>query len=388
MDYKKSLKPMRDIKSWKPIKIASPGVIKKPGLVVVDEYFSQLEEIFELRNPRTRFQKYEKKELDGFIRNLTKKKSLEKHGTWFYFPWLNEVVHYLPENLHQELRTARNRFLITEEEQQKFYGSIIGILGMSVGSHVALTVTMIGGAKNIKIADLDVISGSNLNRIRTGFPSLGINKAIFIARQIYEINPYSKIKLYPNGINDKNIREFITGSPKLDLLVEEMDQPYFKIKARYLARTAGIPVIMAADNGDGIITDIERYDLNKKYPILHGILGKMTPEDFKKIDPKDLPKTIAKMAGANIANVRMLESVIQVGKKIYSWPQLGTAATMCGTILTYLTRRIILRDKKIKSGRYEVNPDAIFEDDYYKKNTAKKRDKRRQNILKVIGLIK
>lgn len=350
----------------------------------MDEYNSQLKELFELRNPKYRFQKYEKKELVGFVKNITKGKSLEFHGHWFYFPWRNEVVHFLPEDLHQELRTARNRFLITEREQERYYKTAIGILGMSVGSHVALTIAMTGGAKNIKLADLDAISGSNLNRIRTGFPSLGINKAIFVARQIYEINPYANIKLYPNGISDKNIKEFITSKPKLNLLIEEMDQPYFKIKARYIARSAGIPVIMAADNGDGIIADVERYDLNKKYPVLHGILGKMTPEDFKKIKPKDLPKTIAKMAGANIANIRMLESVIQVGKKIYSWPQLGTAATMCGTIMAYLSRKVILKDKEIKSGRYEVNPDVIFNLNYKKDHSKQKKE--RLELLKAIGL--
>lgn len=379
---------MRDLKSWKPIKVKSPKAIKKPGLVVVDEYPSQLEEVFELRHPHTRFQKYTSQELKDFVTKLTKGKSLKNHGSWFYFPWRNEVVHYLPENLHQELRTARNRFLITEEEQKKYYHSTIGIFGMSVGSHVALTITMTGGAKNIKLADLDTISGSNLNRIRAGFSSLGINKAIFIARQIYEINPYANIKLYPNGISDKNIHEFITGTPKLNLLIEEMDQPYFKIKARYIARAAGIPVIMAADNGDGIITDIERYDLNKKYPILHGILGKMTPEDFKKIEPKDLPKTIAKMAGATIANVRMLESVIQVGRKIYSWPQLGTAATMCGTILAYLARGVVNKNPNLKSGRYEVNPESIFDASYKNPIEIKKRNATRKKILKIIGLTK
>ncbi len=47
---------------------------------------------------------------------------------------------------------------------------------MSVGSHVALTLAMTGGARKISIADPDIVSGSNLNRIRSGFDTVGVSK--------------------------------------------------------------------------------------------------------------------------------------------------------------------------------------------------------------------
>jgi molybdopterin/thiamine biosynthesis adenylyltransferase len=244
---------------------------------------------------------------------------------------------------------------------------------------------MMGGAKYMKLADNDVISLSNLNRIRYPLESIGENKAVYCAKQIYEINPYADLKIYKEGITEKNINEFLK-KPKIDILIEEMDNPYLKVKIRFLARKLGIPVIMAADNGDGVIVDIERYDLNKNYPILHGILGKMTPEDFKSIPPKDVPRIIAKIAGANIADLRMLYSVTEVGKSIYSWPQLGNATTLCGSILTYLARSIILKDKKIKSGRYEVNPKEIFESGYKSVQEVRKRKLAREKFLKMLGL--
>lgn len=379
----------RDLISFKPIKIkfnslAWKKLIKNhPELILVDEYENQLKELMELRNPHFRFEKPTTKDFQNFLAKIVRNKSLNTHGNWFYFPWFNQLIHYLPIEFHQELRTTRNKFLITQKEQQEFYGTTIGILGMSVGSHVALTIVMTGGAEKIKLADLDSVSGSNLNRIRSGFGVLGVNKAVSIARQIYEINPYAQVEIYPTGINDQNIYEFVDD---LDLLIEETDNPYVKIKSRFIARNLKIPVIMAADNGDGIIVDVERYDLNKNYPILHGLLGKMTPEDFKKILPRNLPKVIAKMAGAPIADIRMLESVVEVGKKIYSWPQLGTAATMCGTILAYLARNIMIGNLKIKSGRYQVNPNSIFEFGFNSKAALKKRDLIRKKILKNIGL--
>ena len=157
-----------------------------------------------------------------------------------------------------------------------------------------------------------------------------------------------------------------------DLVVEEMDNPYWKLRARELARDRGIPVLMATDNGDGVIVDIERYDINRNLPILNGYVRGMTAEKLKTMPPKDLPKVAGQIAGAGLVVPRMLESVAEVGKSLYSWPQLGTAANMCGSVIAYLARRIVNKDKNIKSGRYSVNLDSIFESDYKRKWFSRK----------------
>jgi molybdopterin/thiamine biosynthesis adenylyltransferase len=358
------IKDTFDRKSQKPINISSKKILdflkRKPNICVINRVEDQLEEIFLLRRPKYRFDKNYSSELKSFLKKNQKYIDI---GIWFYFPWLQTVINYLPEAMHIELKTGRNRNLITLEEQKKYYDSCIGIAGMSVGSHVALTIALTGGAKHIKLADLDVISGSNLNRIRSGFQVVGLSKVVAVARQIYEINPYSIVEVFEDGITDKNIKKFIIGNRKLDVLVEEMDNPYFKIFIRQIARTNSVPVIMAADNGDGIIADVERYDLDKNYPILHGIIKDLSTDKFKDISPTELPGVIAKMAGADMAVPRMLASVVEVGKTLYSWPQLGTAATMCGSVLAYLARKVVLKDKKIKSGRHPFGPEKIFESD-------------------------
>ena len=139
-----------------------------------------------------------------------------------------------------------------------------------------------------------------------------------------------------------------------------MDNPYWKFRVRQIARDKKIPVIMGTDNGDGNIVDIERYDIEKSYPFFHGLAGDLSAEKLKEMTLRELPGVAAKIAGANLAPKRMLESVAQVGKTLYSWPQLGTAANMCGSSLAYLARHIILKNSKIKSGRYEINLDTIF----------------------------
>ncbi|MBV22199.1 MAG: hypothetical protein CMI57_01740 [Parcubacteria group bacterium] len=348
----------------------------------IDKYDELLEDLFLIRNPRFKFEPSYKKELEEFINEHKGEKSLEEAGEWFYFPWNNILMHYLPDEMHQEIRTARNKNIITKDEQEKFYNTTVGIAGLSVGSHGVLTLSMMGGSKTIKIADLDVVSGSNLNRIRHDFSVVGRNKCDIAIEELYQINPYADVHAYNKGITEKNIDEFLSG---LDILVEELDNLEMKIRLRIKAKELGIPVIMATDNGDNVIVDIERYDLDKNTEIFNGAAGHLTLEEFKKIPPQEMPKLATKIAGPKVVVPRMLTSVLEVGRTLYSWPQLGDAATLSGVAIAYIVRRIALGEK-IKSGKIEINLDSIFDPDYNTKEARNARESIRENFLKTIGL--
>lgn len=328
-------------------------------LRIVDKYQELLKDLFLTRNPALRFQPWSEAEWQIFFEEHLQGEDVRHAGEWFYFPWNGLAVHYLTEPAHQELRTARNRNLITPEEQDKFYNATIAIAGLSVGSHAALTITMMGGAKCLKLADPDVLSGSNLNRVRYDYTKIGESKCEIVAKYIYQINPYAELFLYSQGLSEENINEFLDGDIKPDIFVEEMDNLEMKIRSRLSAKALNIPVIMATDNGDNIIVDIERYDLDKNLQIFSGVLGDLTLEEFKNFAPVDLPKLAVKIVGPNLIVPRMLTSLEEVGKTLYSWPQLGDAATLCGVTISYLVRKIVLKEK-IKSGKLEVNLDKIF----------------------------
>jgi len=374
-----------------PVLLGKKGDLKKqlavlktqnPGLLVKDEYESQLEELFLLRNPRFRFIKEYKNDFRGFVsRHKKNGVDLSECGKWFFFPWLRTVVHILDEQEFFEMRTGRNMNLITGEEQKKFYNATVAIAGLSVGSHAAATLVMNGGPRAIKIADFDTLSGSNLNRVRTGVQNIGEKKAILVARQLYELNPYSKLEVNDDGLNENNIEQFLRGA---DLLIEEMDNPFYKFRIRELAKIKRIPVIMATDNGDNIFVDIERYDIQKNLAIFNGQVKNIASKDLKKIDPRNLPAIAARIAGAEIATTRMQKSVLEVGKTLYSWPQLGTAANLCGTVLAYLTRNIVNGYDNFKSGRYEINLEAILDADYAKNKPQRARETKK--FLKIIGI--
>lgn len=340
-----------------------------PELIVVDRYKELLEELFLLRNPKYRYDKNYASDLEAFSRNHAPGSTEAQSGEWFYYSWSNTLVHFLTDELHQELRTGRNRNLITREEQVTYYEATVAVLGLSVGSHVATTIAMTGGAKHLRLADPDSVSGDNLNRIRAGYPAVGTKKAVLVARQIFEMNPYADILIYSDGLTEDNLDAVLDG---VDVVVEEMDNPFFKIRVREAAREKGIPVVMGTDNGDGIIADVERFDIESSRPILHGKLGTLTSSVFKNMAPRDLPKVAARIAGADLAVPRMLESVTQVGESLYSWPQLGTAANLCGSVVAYLARRIVLKDADIHSGRYSVSLDGIFESGYKRRWFSRK----------------
>ena len=156
----------------------------------------------------------------------------------------------------EELRTIRNRDLITSEEQSTLSEFSAACFGMSVGSAGALALAISGISRRIKLIDGAVISGSNLNRILTGVASVGKNKCEVIGRQIYEMNPYSEVEYYDKVTKD-NIGSILEG---MDVAIDEIDDIEMKVRIRVEARKLRIPVVMATELGDTFMLDIERFD--------------------------------------------------------------------------------------------------------------------------------
>jgi tRNA threonylcarbamoyladenosine dehydratase len=351
---------------------------------VVDLYEKELfRELFLIRNPRYRFNAGYNDALATFVADHADGRPLCEAGSWFYYQGNQTLVHFLPDEMHQELRTARNRYLITREEQEKLYNFKVGIAGLSVGSHAALTIAMMGGGRFMRLADPDAISGTNLNRIRLDYTYLGQNKCNAVTDLIYRMNPYCEIDSYPEGIEvtDEGIERFLSG---LDVFVECADHPELKIRSRLIAKRLRIPVIMATDNGDGIIFDTERYDIEPDTELFNGASGHLTLDEFKKFRPEELPKLATKIAGINAVQPRMLHSVSEVGKSLYSWPQLGDAATLTGVAIAYVVKRLAL-GLPVTIGKTEINLDAIFDPNYNDTLVVERRQAERREYLRRIG---
>ncbi len=352
---------------------------------VRDNYIEQQHELFAVKNPSTVYSPDFEKNFEKYLADLEKDAPLWQQGRWVYFPWLGAAVHILEDEDFQTVRTARNRNLITEEEQKKFYNSVIGIGGLSVGNSVALAIVLQGGGRHIRLADFDQLALSNINRIRAGVQNLGLLKVEMTARQIYEINPYTKVELFPEGLTPKNIKKFFAGPAKLDIVIDELDNLAVKFLIREQAKKNKIAVVMAADNGDNAVVDVERYDINPKTKFFHGRMGAVSYKKLSTLNKFGIGKMITKHIGAENVTDRMKESLLEMGKTIVSWPQLGGAALINGAAVAYCVRRI-LNGQPIEKNRALISLDEKLIPEYNSPSQKKRRHKSSEEFKKIFGL--
>jgi molybdopterin/thiamine biosynthesis adenylyltransferase len=146
----------------------------------------------------------------------------------------------------------RNLGWFTQEEQQLIRGKTVAIAGMGgVGGVHLLTLARLGVA-GFHIADLDTFEIANFNRqVGATMSTLGQEKTSVLGRMAKDINPQVRMKEFATGINDANLREFLSG---VDLFIDGFD--FFAInirrKAFQLCRELGIPAVTAAPIGMGV----------------------------------------------------------------------------------------------------------------------------------------
>lgn len=349
---------------------------------VIDDYKEQQNELFAVKNANMVYAPDFKKKFEDYYSTLEKECPVWQSGRWAYFPWLSKMSHILEEGDFQMVRTARNKNLINKEEQEKFYNATVGIGGLSVGNSVALAIVLQGGAKKIKLADLDRLALSNTNRIRTGVDNLGVLKVEVTARQIYEINPYAEVELFPEGLTKENIDKFFEG---LDIVIDELDNLAVKYLIREQAKKHKIAVVMAADNGDNAVVDIERYDLDPNTQFFQGRMGEVSYEMLSKLDKFGIGRMITKHVGPENVTERMQQSLLEMGKTIVSWPQLGGAALVNGSAVAYCVRKI-LNGQPIENNRALISLDEKLVPNYNSREELEKRLEIADNFKKIFNL--
>ena len=283
---------------------------------------------------------------------------LDTYGRWIYYPWSGRLVHVLPPEEFRELRLDRNQHKITFAEQAHVTDFVVGIVGLSAGNAVALSLALDEVCGFLKLADFDCLELSNMNRIRAGIQDIGVSKAMLTARQIFELNPYANLQLFPQGLSPENLEEFLLGDPKLNVVVDECDDLRMKVLLRERARSLHLPVLMqTSDRG---LTDIERFDLEPDRPLFHGLLGDITGTDIPPdLSNEDKVKFALPIVGAETISTRLAASLLEVQQTIATWPQLGSDVTLGGSIIATAVRRLAL-GHCLPSGRHYIDVDSIL----------------------------
>jgi molybdopterin/thiamine biosynthesis adenylyltransferase len=322
---------------------------------VHDTILSQLKELLKTHNPS---KKIGEDEFDQLISSHLQGVDIKSYGIWVYYPWNKRIVHILDEDEFITVRTNRNRNKITTEEQNVLKSKKIGIIGLSVGQSIAATLATERTCGEIRLADFDVAELSNLNRIRTGVSNLELNKAVIAAREIMEIDPFIKVKIFTDGLTDNNIDVFLQEDGCLDLLVEVCDGLDVKLKSRFEARKLKIPVVM--DTNDRGMLDVERFDLEPGRSILHGKLDDFIDNGTITITDENRKKILMSILSYDLLSDRMKLSMTEIGKSINAWPQLASSVVLGGAITTEIARRILLNQHN-QSGRFYVDLEEIFD---------------------------
>jgi tRNA A37 threonylcarbamoyladenosine dehydratase len=330
-------------------------LLSTPGLIVADTIADQLKELVKYKNPEIRFST---NDLESGTKEILDGRTLAEFGVWVYYPWANRVVHCLDEEDFINIRTSRNQYKITRGERDLLAQKKIGVIGLSVGQSVSVTVAMERLCGELRLADFDTLELNNLNRIRTGVHNLGLPKVYSVAREIAEIDPFLKVTCFTQGLIEENMDAFFTDGGKLDLLIEESDGFDIKILSRYKARELKVPVLMEAS--DGCVVDVERFDLEPERSILHGIIDHLDIATLKslKTSEEKIPYMLD-VLGLETSSLRIKASMVEMNQSINTWPQLASAVAMGGGVTADVARRLLL-NQYTESGRYRVDLEEII----------------------------
>lgn len=335
------------------------------GIEVHDRIGEQLKELFKIRRPK---ENLSDSDLDDLLFEWKKSNDIDVYGVWVFYPWKNLLVHLVNEEEFIELRTSRNKYKITDEEQKVLSTKTVGIVGLSVGQSVSLTMAIERCFGTIRIADFDTLELTNLNRIRRGVDSLGLPKVTMVAREIYEIDPFLNVEIFPEGLNSNNIEDFFTSNGPLDLIVEECDSLDIKVLVRLKAKEKKVPLVM--DTSDRGMLDIERYDLEPNRPIFHGLAPESELMNLEGLSTEEKIPYVLKMVGSSTLSKRFKASMFEIKETITTWPQLASSVALGGAVAADVARRIFLK-KLNTSGRFFIDLDELISDSDLEKSDIK-----------------
>ncbi len=310
----------------------------------------QLLELAEIRNP-----KLSKPELSTSAKELSDKII----PTYIYYPWRNQVIETVSESEFMEIKTNRNKQLLTKEEQKVLYNLSVSIAGMSVGSSILYGLVGSGICKKITIADDDILSTANLNRVQATLLDVYESKVVVAYRRAMEMNPFLDISVINKRINEKNSDDFFE-KLKFSIVFEEIDDFKMKVLLREQAKQLKIPYVMMTNLGDSVLIDIERYDTEPETKPFNGLVSDEIIKRIKSdtIDQELMKELSVELVDKSLVQGRALTSLKEIGNTLVGRPQLYSTVALDGGIAAYICRRIAI-ENNIVSGRYSIKLDSI-----------------------------
>lgn len=267
---------------------------------------------------------------------------------------------------------SRNIGWVTKTEQEALRHKRVAIAGMGgVGGAHLLTLARLG-IGSFHLADFDTFDLVNFNR-QTGasMSSLGRPKVEVMADLAREINPELEIKIFSEGVTERNLSEFFTN---VDIYIDSLD--FFAFSAREMVFEAcarlSIPAVTVAPLGMGAA-------------LLNFLPGGMTFEEYFRLKGRsEEEKALRFLLGLSPVMLQRsyLADPSTVDLTAHRGPSTGMACQLCAGIAATEALKILL-----KRGTVRTAPHGVHFDAYKNKLTRTWRPWGNNNPLQQLGFI-
>jgi hypothetical protein len=170
--------------------------------------------------------------------------------------------------------TARNRGLVSDEEQRRLRHTTILVAGCgSIGGAVVEPLVRLG-AERLVLVEPDVYELHNLNRQQARLADVGRNKAQVLADRIGEVNPYADVRVDARGVTADNAADLVAGTGLIIDGVDVTSSPALACKyaLHVEAQRQGVPVVCGYDIAGTQLVLVYDYRV-RSLPVLGGRLA-------------------------------------------------------------------------------------------------------------------
>lgn len=251
----------------------------------------------------------------------------------------------------RNLAFSRTLGIITQAELDELKGKTVAIAGLGGvgGSHLLTLVRL--GVGGFHISDMDTFSVENFNRqIGATMDTIGRPKIDVLEEMARAINPEVRIKKFPAGVSEENMKDFFTG---VDAYVDGLDFFAFSVREKVFryCYQANIPAVTVGPIGLGAA-------------LINFIPGKMSFDEYfqwKKSDT-DLERAIKFIIGLTprAPHRAYVVEPSRVNFKQKKGPSTPMGISLCAGVLGTEIFKILL-----KRGKVHGAPHAFVFDAYH-----------------------
>jgi molybdopterin/thiamine biosynthesis adenylyltransferase len=246
---------------------------------------------------------------------------------------------------------SRNIGILTLEEQEILKNTTVAIAGLGgVGGIHATTLARLG-VGGFHLADFDEFAIVNINRQAGAYVSTkGKRKVEVIAAMLRDINPDVRVSMFPKGIVDESIDDFLRG---VNVVIDGID--FFGVAPRRLlarkTREAGLPLFLAAPvafGGSMIIFDPKGMIYDEYFDFRDGLPEEDLVMRFGLgITPSLLQRSYFKMTSLKF-------------KEHYA-PSLASGTLLAANLASSAIAKFVLGRGKIRYAPHSVHVDPYIE---------------------------